>query len=406
MLDCKVSMHLGKKYNIKHNTRDFDRSKWNKDGHIDESRSHLNEVITDENLRDFFEETFSKAIADYNEKNTVKPPDRITTVSEYYAKNKNKAQEIILQLGDHETYEKMVERLGQEKADDFYKAASKKAFSKWQKDNPSLKVFCAAIHMDEQTPHLHIDFLPVAESKRGLTTKVSLDGALKQIGFARKKEDKYDKTPYKRWLFDRRKVFEEFYQKTADELLGKGVLNILPSEPTTAPHQETWEHRQTQNKLAKVNDFLTGKGAKKVTAAEEIIANAKQVYMALCNEGNQRIAAAQRREGIAARKEKAANNLMVESEKVKNGLEHNAKVLNSRIANQEVIIEKEIQKRLAPHNFFQKMLEENDRYLQKQRSIFAEDLKLLQEEGKSELKCTQELFQKAKYKKTKGDFER
>ena len=38
--------------------------------------------------------------------------------------------------------------------------------------------------MDEETPHIHIDFVPVITgSKRGLDTRVSLKGALAEQGF-------------------------------------------------------------------------------------------------------------------------------------------------------------------------------------------------------------------------------
>lgn len=90
-------------------------------------------------------------------------------------------------------------------------------------------------------------------------------------------------------------------------------------------------------------------------------------------------------------------------------LRHNSRVLNKRIANQKIIIEKEVQRRLAPHNFAQKQLEEDERYLQKQRSLFAENLDYLREQGKAEQERKQQLFEKAKYKttkKTKGDFEK
>lgn len=277
-------------------------------------------------------------------------------------------------------------------------------------------LFGAYIHMDEQTPHLHLDWLPVTETTRGLTTKVSLEGALKQIGFARSKSDKYDKTPYKRWLSDRRKGYEDFWQQTADELLGKGTIKVLPSEPTASPHKETWEHREVQKGLAKVTDFISGKGAKKVAAAEEIIANAKQINKALCDEGNQRIAAAQRREGAAARIEKAVENKRlalnknIEDYNIKEEkLRHSAKVLSNRIAKQKITVEKEVQRRLSPHNFAQRHHEENERYLQKQRSIFAVALEQAQQQGKEEQQRKQALFEKAKYKttkKTKGDWER
>lgn len=416
MFECKASMHIGKKYNLKHNTRGFDKEKWNTDGHIYESRSALNEVLINKSLRDFFEETFADAIEKYNDKNKVKHADRCTTVSKYFNEQKRKVQESILQVGDADTYKAIVKQFGQQKADEFYKKALKKAFEKWQEDNPSLKVFGAYIHLDEATPHLHLDFLPVAESSRGMTTKVSLEGALKQIGFSRSKDDKYDKTPYKRWLSDRRQGYEDFWQKTADELLGKDVIKILPSEPTAAPHRETWEHREVQKGLAKVTDFVTGKGSKKVAAAEEIIANAKQVNKALCDEGNQRIAAAQRREGAAARIEKAVENKKFELNKSiedynakEEELRHNAQELNVRITKQNLIVEKEVQRRLAPSIFAQLHQQENERYLQKQRSIFAEALEQQQQKGQEEQQRKQQLFEKVKHKttkKTKGDWER
>lgn len=54
----------------------------------------------------------------------------------------------------------------------------------FQKRNPNLFVFSSHLHMDEQTPHIHIDFVPFTRnSKRGLDTRVSLKGALSEQGF-------------------------------------------------------------------------------------------------------------------------------------------------------------------------------------------------------------------------------
>ena len=52
------------------------------------------------------------------------------------------------------------------------------------KNNPNLYVIGAYIHMDEETPHMHIDFVPwVSGCTRGLETKNSLKGALASRGF-------------------------------------------------------------------------------------------------------------------------------------------------------------------------------------------------------------------------------
>ena len=54
----------------------------------------------------------------------------------------------------------------------------------FQKRNPNLYVFSSHLHMDEQTPHIHIDFVPfIRNSKRWLDTRVSLKGALSEQGF-------------------------------------------------------------------------------------------------------------------------------------------------------------------------------------------------------------------------------
>ena len=54
----------------------------------------------------------------------------------------------------------------------------------FQKTNPNLYVFSSHLHMDEQPPHIHIDFVPfIRNSKRGLDTRVSLKGALAEQGF-------------------------------------------------------------------------------------------------------------------------------------------------------------------------------------------------------------------------------
>ena len=56
----------------------------------------------------------------------------------------------------------------------------------FQKRNPNLVPYNAVIHMDEATPHLHLNVVPVAHLKnvkRGLAVKPSLDRALEEEGY-------------------------------------------------------------------------------------------------------------------------------------------------------------------------------------------------------------------------------
>lgn len=253
-IEAKASMHVGKKYSLKHNLREYDANKWNTDGHIQSDRSHLNEKLTHTELRDFFQKTFGAAIDQYNEKNREKHPDRMTSVDDYYNKYKGHAQECIMQMGDHENYMELIKLVGQEKADYIHKQFLTRAYKNWLKDNPSLKVFSATIHMDEikdGTPHIHLDFLPVAESSRGLTVKVSMDGAMKKLGYDRKtkakdgENDSYKETPYRRWLSQ---------QRERVEILANEYVHLIPSQPfTKRRRQETWQWR-AQQKEALVED--------------------------------------------------------------------------------------------------------------------------------------------------------
>ena len=186
----------------------------NKDGHIDESRSHLNTELTYTPLSKFFGETFGDALIAFNDANYKKHPDRLIgfknakeyenatpqerrerAVKAYCNEQKKNVQEGIFQLGDHNEYMQLVQQVGQQKADKIHADYLEGVYKKFVEDNPTLKVFSAVIHMDEVrdgTPHLHLDFIPVAESSRGLTKKVSMEGALKELGFKREKQQKYN----------------------------------------------------------------------------------------------------------------------------------------------------------------------------------------------------------------------
>ena len=58
-----------------------------------------------------------------------------------------------------------------------------KFLKKFQENNPQLVVVGAYIHNDEATPHMHIDYVPVATYSKGLKTRVSNDKALNQMGY-------------------------------------------------------------------------------------------------------------------------------------------------------------------------------------------------------------------------------
>jgi len=411
-IECKASMHVGKKYSIAHNVRDWGSKDWNKDGHIDKSRQHLNKVFVNQDFKKFFYATFSEAISDFNEKNRAKHPDRLMNIDDYYNQQKNRVQEVVIQLGDHDTYTRLCESMGQAKADVAYQKIMEDTFRKWQNDNPSLRVFSATLHMDEVvngSPHLHIDFLPVAESARGLTAKVSMDGALKQLGFKRDKEQKYGNTPYKQWLSDRRTTLENDFQKMVDELLGKDEVQILPSEHSSKVHKETWEHRAEQKGLKAVADFVSGKGKEKIQKAEEIIANAEKIATAITAEAIDKMKTADNRIAEAVRKERVAEKKFSKAETTEKTVSEREQKLwgavsrhQKRVAHHKQVVEAEVQKRLAVLTAPQRRLEEDGRYLRRIRSAHQAELERTQEKYRQEQQRQQELAEKVKHKSRKG----
>ena len=87
--------------------------------------------------------------------------------------------------------------------------------------NPHLRVFNMVLHMDEATPHLHVDFIPVAtEQSRGLSTRVSMKQALKQQGFVgvgRKQ------TEWAAWMEREKEALTEIAQRHDFEIISLGT---------------------------------------------------------------------------------------------------------------------------------------------------------------------------------------
>ena len=161
------------KGSVNHNSRKF------KAENVDGSRTHLNIDYCNENIKTVYHELFDEALKRYNDKQTR--ADR--KIENYYEKIRNSKQEkpfheLILQIGDKENMSAESENgeLARQILDEYYRG--------FQERNPQLKVFSAHLHMDEATPHLHIDFVPFTTgSKRGLDTRVSLKQALAAQGF-------------------------------------------------------------------------------------------------------------------------------------------------------------------------------------------------------------------------------
>lgn len=222
------------KGSVNHNSRKFHAK------NTDPKRSYWNVEYCNQDIREVYHELFDEALERYNSKQTRK--DR--KIEDYYEKIRSGKQEkpfheIILQIGDKDNMG-AVTKEGQMAArilDEYMKD--------FQRRNPTLRVFSAHLHMDEATPHLHIDFVPYTTgSKRGLDTRVSLKQALSALGF---KGGTRMETELNQWVAAEK-------QQLASIMLEHGI---------------EWEQKGTHEKHLSLLDFEKQERAKEVAALEE-----------------------------------------------------------------------------------------------------------------------------------------
>ena len=222
------------KGSLNHNSRKFHAK------NTDPKRTHWNVEYCNEDIKDVYHELFDEALKRYNDKQTRK--DR--KIDDYYEKIRSGKQEklfheVIIQIGDKDNMgsETVEGQLAAKVLDEYMKG--------FQERNPTLRVFAAHLHLDEATPHLHIDFIPyVTGSKRGLDTRVSLKQALSVLGF---KGGTRMETELNQWVAAEK-------EQLASIMLEHGI---------------EWEQKGTHEKHLSLLDFEKQERAKEVAALEE-----------------------------------------------------------------------------------------------------------------------------------------
>ena len=220
---------------VNHNSRKFHAK------NTDPERSHLNITYCQENIKAVYHELFDEALERYNAKQTR--ADR--RIENYYEKIRSGKQEkpfheIILQVGnkDDMSADSDEGRLAAAVLDEYMKA--------FQERNPNLRVFSAHLHMDEATPHLHIDFVPFTTgSKRGLDTRVSLKQALAAQGFT---GGTRGDTEWSQWVRSEKEQLSAVMER----------------------HGIEWEDKGTHDKHLSVLDYKKEQRAKEIAALETV----------------------------------------------------------------------------------------------------------------------------------------
>ena len=224
------------KGSLSHNSRQFIAE------NVDSSRTPLNVEYRNEDIRAVYHELFDDALARYNEKQTRR--DRV--IDDYYEKIRTGKQEklfeeLIIQIGNKDDMNASSEngQLARQMLNEYMQS--------FEQRNPTLRVFSAHLHMDEATPHLHIDFIPFTTgSMRGLETRVSLKKALEALGFAGGTKSH---TELNQWI----------------ESEKQALASIM------ARHAIEWEQKGTHEEHLSVLDYKKQERSKEVSALENQI---------------------------------------------------------------------------------------------------------------------------------------
>lgn len=221
------------KGSIGHNNRKFIAP------NVDKNRTHENITLFKKDIQEVYHELFDKALDEYNAKQKRKDR-RIKNYYEHINRSKQEKPfyEVLFQIGNTKDT-----HCGTREAELATKVLTD-FVNGFQERNPHIRVLNAVIHIDEETPHVHIDFVPFAtDQKRGLSTRNSLSKALEQQGFT--SEGKIN-TCTKKWI-------EHEKEQLAEVMKFYGI---------------EWEQLGTHEQHLNVLDFKKKMRAKEVAVLE------------------------------------------------------------------------------------------------------------------------------------------
>ena len=222
------------KGDVNHNNRKFIAE------NVDRTRVKDNITIIKDDIKQVYHELFDDALKAFNARQTRK--DRI--IHDYrehirHGRQEKEFYEVIFQVGNMDDTP-----VGSDEA----KTATEilQEFTEgFVKRNPHLRVFNAVIHLDEATPHVHIDFVPFATGqKRGLSARNTPSKALEQQGF--KGEGKLE-TNTKKWIEQEKKELSKI-------MLTRGI---------------EWEQLGTHNEHLSVLDYKKQERQKELAFIED-----------------------------------------------------------------------------------------------------------------------------------------
>ena len=277
----RISMPQGKGSQL-HNRRDYEKIGREVPDNIDKNLTRENITLVDKDIREAYQEIFGEALAQYNGKQK-RADRRIENYYEHIAKSKNGEKlfyEDVLQWGKKEDFENPQTRK-------MAKEALVRYASTFEQRNPNLRLIGAYIHMDEASPHLHLDYVPVAHGySRGLSTRNSLDKAMKEMGFVPEKESRKNNAT-KLWKENERAYFGELCRSMGLEVeaerKARGSLSVeeykeVREEMLGEIEQEYAEKKAQVESMDEITSYIAS-GDRNGIKAEDYTIEAKKSFL-------------------------------------------------------------------------------------------------------------------------------
>lgn len=183
IIGVKTLSHCQGKGSLSHNNRDF------KPKNVDSGRTKNNVTFIKEPIGEAYKKLFGAAVERYNARQ--KRSDRKIKNGYYeYQFNHAVSNNVVTSPDKRKSFYEDVVQIGTKDDTGIGTLDGEIAarclteyISGFQARNPNFYVFNAVLHMDEATPHLHIDYIPVGHYKRGVDTQNGIAQALKEMGF-------------------------------------------------------------------------------------------------------------------------------------------------------------------------------------------------------------------------------
>ena len=226
---------------LTHNNREFISK------NVVSERTSWNRIYQMESLEAAYENCFGEALRKYNaaQKRKDRQKENYQKEIEQSGNGEKLFYENIVQVGK-KTDTPVVDEKGEltEDAKAAIKVLEQYAIT-FQERNPSLYLFNCVLHLDEATPHLHIDYIPVAHGyKKGMETRNSLTKALQEMGFAKAVSRKQNETVA--WQERERAFLTELCREQGIEIEVLGIQRenlSLPEYKAAMREVEVLEHR-------------------------------------------------------------------------------------------------------------------------------------------------------------------